>query len=98
MTITPEQTGTGVTWHGFGSDDKPFFWVGDKVREGEGPHVAFRAAARDEVDAFHAAGVKAGGHDNGAPGPRAHYGPDYYGAFVLDPDGNNIEAIYWAKT
>jgi predicted lactoylglutathione lyase len=55
--------------------------------------VALAAASRDLVDAFHAAALEAGGRDNGAPGPRPHYGPDYYGAFVLDPDGHNVEAV-----
>ena len=57
-------------------------------------HVAFRAANRQQVDAFHAAALAAGGRDNGAPGLRPHYHPDYYGAFVLDPDGNNIEVVH----
>jgi len=55
--------------------------------------VAFSAPSRAVVDAFYAAALAAGGTDNGAPGPRPHYDPDYYGAFVLDPDGNNIEAV-----
>ncbi|MBB5987181.1 VOC family protein [Sphingobium lignivorans] len=57
-------------------------------------HLAFQAADRAMVDAFYAAGLEAGGRDNGAPGVRARYHPDYYGAFLLDPDGNNIEAVY----
>ena len=56
-------------------------------------HIALRAADRAQVDAFHAAAVLAGGTDNGIPGPRPVYHPDYYGAYVLDPDGNNIEAV-----
>ena len=56
-------------------------------------HVAFAAVDRAQVDAFHAAAVAAGGTDNGAPGPRPLYHADYYGAYVLDPDGNNIEAV-----
>jgi len=55
--------------------------------------VAFAAATRDRVDAFYAAALAAGGRDNGPPGIRAHYHPNYYGAFVVDPDGNNIEAV-----
>jgi catechol 2,3-dioxygenase-like lactoylglutathione lyase family enzyme len=77
---------------GFGRDGKPSFWI----REGEPHgtlHVAFAARNRDEVEAFYAAAVAAGGEDNGPPGLRAHYHPNYYGAFVLDPDGNNIEAV-----
>lgn len=56
-------------------------------------HVAFAAASRSDVDAFHRAGVEAGYRDNGAPGERPQYHPGYYGAFLLDPDGNNIEAV-----
>jgi catechol 2,3-dioxygenase-like lactoylglutathione lyase family enzyme len=57
-------------------------------------HIAFLAASREEVDAFHAAALAAGGTDNGAPGLRPHYHPGYYGAYVLDPDGNNVEAVF----
>lgn len=93
-TVTPEQTEAGGTAHGFGRDGKAFFWVGDKEAVGEGTHVAFSVRSRDEVHAFHAAAIRAGGRDNGAPGLRPHYAPDYYAAFVLDPDGNNIEAVF----
>jgi catechol 2,3-dioxygenase-like lactoylglutathione lyase family enzyme len=93
MSVTPEQTGSGGTGHGFGSNGKPYFWIGDNERVGEGTHVAFAVESRALVDAFYAAGLAAGGRDNGAPGLRPHYHPDYYGAFVLDPDGNNIEAV-----
>lgn len=78
---------------GFGADF-PFFWIG---RRGRGPasgtHVAFTAESRETVDAFHAAALAAGGTDNGGPGVREIYHPDYYGAFVRDPDGNNVEAV-----
>ena len=57
-------------------------------------HVAFAAEDRAQVQAFHAAALAAGGRDNGAPGPRAEYSPGYYGAFVLDPDGHNVEAVF----
>jgi predicted lactoylglutathione lyase len=57
-------------------------------------HVAFAADSRDQVQAFHAAALAAGGRDNGGPGPRAEYSPGYYGAFVLDPDGHNVEAVF----
>jgi catechol 2,3-dioxygenase-like lactoylglutathione lyase family enzyme len=79
---------------GFGKDGKPFFWI-----EARGPapitglHVALAADDRATVDAFHAAALDAGGEDNGAPGVRAIYHPNYYGAYVLDPDGNNVEAV-----
>lgn len=83
---------------GFGSDlgkgPRPYFWVSERGREPvNGAHVAFRVKTAEEVDAFHQAALAAGGIDNGPPGPRAHYHPGYYGAFVFDPDGNNIEAV-----
>ena len=93
MSVTPEQTEAGGTAHGFGSAGKPYFWIGDNERVGEGTHVAFAVETRAEVDAFHEAALAAGGRDHGAPGLRPHYHPNYYGAFVLDPDGNNIEAV-----
>jgi catechol 2,3-dioxygenase-like lactoylglutathione lyase family enzyme len=93
MTATPDQTESGGTAHGFGSDGKPYFWVGDKEQPGEGTHVAFTVESRAIVEAFHKAALAAGGRDNGAPGPRPHYGPNYYAAFVLDPDGINVEAV-----
>lgn len=77
---------------GFG-DTHPFFWIGDGGQLGGRLHVAFVAATRAEVDAFHAAALAAGGTDNGAPGLRPHYGATYYAAFVFDPDGHNIEAV-----
>jgi len=90
--ITVEQT-DGEAYLGFGEDQRPYFWVGTGRRFGGNIHVAFLAETRDLVDKFHAAGLKAGGKDNGAPGLRPHYHKNYYGAFVLDPDGNNIEAV-----
>jgi catechol 2,3-dioxygenase-like lactoylglutathione lyase family enzyme len=78
---------------GFGADGKPDFWV-HVNRPLSGPvHVAIASPDRATVDAFHAAGLAAGGRDNGAPGLRPHYHQEYYGAFVLDPDGNNVEAV-----
>ena len=93
MSVTPDQTESGGTGHGFGSGGKPYFWIGDNERVGEGTHVAFAAATRADVDAFYEAALAAGGRDHGAPGLRPHYHPNYYGAFVLDPDGMNIEAV-----
>jgi catechol 2,3-dioxygenase-like lactoylglutathione lyase family enzyme len=93
MTVPPDKTEAGGTAHGFGADDKPFFWVGDNERVGEGTHVAFAVDSRAKVDAFYQAALAAGGRDNGAPGLRPHYHPNYYAAFVFDPDGNNIEAV-----
>ncbi|HEY1604404.1 MAG TPA: VOC family protein [Allosphingosinicella sp.] len=91
--IGPEQTESGGTALGYGSEGNPCFWIGDNERVGEGTHVAFAVRTRREVDAFHAAALAAGGRDNGAPGLRPHYHPDYYAAFVYDPDGINLEAV-----
>lgn len=93
MVATPDQTESGGTAIGFGTPGDPFFWIGDNERVGEGVHVALAAETRAQVDAFHAAALGAGGRDNGGPGLRPHYGPNYYAAFVLDPDGANIEAV-----
>jgi len=79
---------------GFGADF-PFFWIAERGRGPDsGTHVAFRTEDRETVDAFHAVALAAGGRDNGAPGLREIYHPNYYGAFMLDPDGNNIEAVF----
>jgi catechol 2,3-dioxygenase-like lactoylglutathione lyase family enzyme len=78
---------------GFGRDGKPAFWLSEREPNGTGTHVAFTCDDRATVDAFHAAALAAGGTDNGPPGIREHYHPTYYGAFVLDPDGNNVEAV-----
>ena len=86
-----EHMGDGQSHSGFGID-RPSFWIGTG-EVGEPTHVAFTAADRKTVDAFYAAAIAAGGRDNGGPGLRLHYHPNYYGAFVLDPDGHNIEAV-----
>ena len=84
----------GVAGFGKKRDQKPFFWTYERGRAAvSGVHVAFGVRTIEEVDAFHAAGLAAGGTDNGAPGPRPGYHPGYYGAFVLDPDRNNVEAV-----
>ena len=77
---------------GFGRQ-RPQFWIGTGTALKGRLHVAFAAANRDEVHAFFEAAIAAGGRDNGPPGLRAHYHENYYGAFVLDPDGHNIEAV-----
>ncbi len=69
------------------------FWIGDGRRASGATHVAFVARGRADVYAIYDAALKAGGRDNGAPGLRPQYHPNYYGAFVFDPDGNNIEAV-----
>jgi catechol 2,3-dioxygenase-like lactoylglutathione lyase family enzyme len=80
------------SYAGFGPKDHPALWL--HLHKGAaGAHVALRAADRASVDRFHAAGLQAGARDNGAPGLRADYGPAYYAAFLVDPDGNNIEAV-----
>jgi catechol 2,3-dioxygenase-like lactoylglutathione lyase family enzyme len=90
--VTPEQSGDG-SHAGFGANDKAFFWIGDGKKPAGATHVAFTTTSRDLVDAFYQAALRAGGKDNGGPGVRPYYHPNYYGAFVLDPDGNNIEAV-----
>ncbi|MGQ3675430.1 VOC family protein [Xanthobacter sp. TB0139] len=91
MEVSAEMTGDKAHI-GFGPTGKPRFWISEGDVVGAS-HVAFSAADRAQVDAFHAAALAAGGRDNGAPGLRPHYHLDYYGAFVLDPDGHNLEAV-----
>jgi catechol 2,3-dioxygenase-like lactoylglutathione lyase family enzyme len=83
----------GVESFGYGTHKKAFFWVGLKPSAITGVHVAFAVPDRAAVDCFYAAALGAGGRDNGKPGLRPNYHPYYYGAFVLDPDGHNIEAV-----
>jgi predicted lactoylglutathione lyase len=93
MEVSAEQTGHGAAV-GFGANFKPFFWIGGAGGLGVGHvHVAFAAPSRAAVDAFYRAAITAGGKDNGKPGLRPHYHENYYGAFVLDFDGHNIEAV-----
>lgn len=91
MDLGPEEAGGNPTV-GMGVEF-PDFWFGQDGRPSVHCHVAFRVKARAEVDAFHAAALAAGGRDNGAPGLRPHYHEHYYGAFVIDPDGHNVEAV-----
>jgi catechol 2,3-dioxygenase-like lactoylglutathione lyase family enzyme len=83
----------GAPIAGLGVEGRPFFWISQGAEPTGSTHVAFRADDRGSVDAFHAAALAAGGSDNGRPGLREHYHPTYYGAFVHDPDGNNVEAV-----
>ena len=83
--------------HGKSADPAGDFWISEGAPMTPRAHVAFNAASRADVDGFFAAGLAAGGIENGAPGLRAHYHPDYYAAYVLDPDGYNIEAVCHAK-
>ena len=90
----PSHVTGGEAAGGFGANSKPFFWLSGSGKPNTPPlHLAFRAENRAQVDAFYAAALKAGGKDNGKPGIRKLYHPHYYGAFVLDLDGNNIEAV-----
>lgn len=92
MEVPVEHTGGRVVV-GYGVAPKPDFWLASGTPQEPRVHVAFRADNKEQVDAFHRAALAAGGRDNGAPGPRPHYHAGYYGAFVLDPDGHNIEAV-----
>jgi catechol 2,3-dioxygenase-like lactoylglutathione lyase family enzyme len=83
---------------GYGISPKAFFWIGQKDMPQTGAHIAFTAPDRATVDRFHDEAIAAGGRDNGQPGLRPHYHANYYGAFVLDPDGHNIEAVCHAPS
>lgn len=92
MEVTAEMTGSNA-FAGFGEPPKTDFWVNSGTPQKPHVHVAFRAKTRKQVDEFYAAAMAAGGKDNGKPGIREHYHANYYGAFVIDPDGHNIEAV-----
>jgi catechol 2,3-dioxygenase-like lactoylglutathione lyase family enzyme len=83
----------GDGWAMLGRDGRPEFWIGVHGIPPGPIHIAFRAETREQVRAFHRAALAAGGRDNGAPGLRPRYHPNYYGAFVYDPDGHNVEAV-----
>lgn len=95
--IPLEHTG-GAIWLGMGFTDKADFWLNENTLNKPPVHVAFRTKSSAEVDAFYQSALAAGGRDNGAPGPRSHYPKTYYGAFVLDPDGHNIEAVFFSHS
>jgi catechol 2,3-dioxygenase-like lactoylglutathione lyase family enzyme len=79
---------------GFGPKDAPALWLYLQPNlNSAGVHIAFQAPDHDAIRKFHAAGLEAGGRDNGAAGPRPDYGPTYFAAFLIDPDGNNVEAV-----
>lgn len=92
MSVPKEQSGRASDFAGFGSDRKPFFWISQGVAS-HGMHLCFTAKSRAEVDGFYEAALAAGARDNGPPGIRAHYHPNYYGAFVIDINGVNLEAV-----
>ena len=92
LEIPKEHTGGKVVL-GYGVPPKPDFWIAEGTPNAPRIHIAFRADDHAQVDAFYKAAIAAGGKDNGPPGLRPHYHQNYYGAFVFDPDGNNIEAV-----
>lgn len=91
--VSAQQTESGSPACGFGADHKPDFWIGGEGGLKGQIHVAIVAPTCAIVDAFYKAAMAAGAKDNGPPGLRPHYHKNYYGAFVLDPDGHNIEAV-----
>jgi len=93
MEVAAEGNPSGAPAAGFGEGGKPDFWIGGEGKLEKPVHVAIVAKDRASVDAFHRAALAAGGKDNGKPGLRPHYHPNYYAAFVFDPDGHNIEAV-----
>lgn len=82
---------------GMGSGDQKIFWLARDKKAGGGGHYAFHVDHPEEVDAFYQAAIEAGGKDNGGPGPRPNYGPNYYAAFVKDKEGNNLEVVCYAR-
>ena len=85
--------GDGERFAGYGVAPKAFFWIGIRETSQSGAHIAFAANDRATVERFYEQAIAAGGKDNGSPGLRPHYDPDYYGAFVFYPDGHNVEAV-----
>lgn len=95
MEVQGDVNASGYPAAGYGMNGKPDFWIGAEGNVGDPVplHVAFAVKTRAMVDAFHTAALAAGGKDNGGPGLRPHYHPNYYGAFIFDPEGNNVEAV-----
>ena len=89
----PKELRGGQVVYGYGVAPKPDFWLAEGTPNEPRLHIAFRADSRQQVDEFYRAALAAGGRDNGPPGLRPRYHANYYGAFVLDPDGHNIEAV-----
>jgi len=92
MSVSAEETGT-TGYYGLGEGQKPYLWIAEGPTHSGPMHIALAADARAKVDAFYKAAMAAGAKDNGPPGIRAQYHPTYYGAFVIDPDGHNLEAV-----
>jgi catechol 2,3-dioxygenase-like lactoylglutathione lyase family enzyme len=92
MSVSKAESGADSDYAGFGDDRKAFFWIGQGTPTGA-LHLCFTAENRAAVDAFYKAAIAAGARDNGPPGIRAHYHPNYYGAFVTDMNGVNLEAV-----
>jgi len=93
ITIPADRTHHGGTRHGFGKDGYPRLWVHSGGTPGVGLHIAFAASDRATVDSFYSAALTAGGIDNGKPGVRPRYHDSYYAAYVIDPDGINVEVV-----
>lgn len=98
MEVPADVNPSGAPAAGFGENGKPDFWIGGEGKLAHPLHVAVVAKTRAAVDAFYKAALAAGARDNGPPGLRPHYHANYYGAFVLDHDGHNIEAVCHAPT
>lgn len=98
MSIQTDPPGSKPQRLGFGSEGKPFLWLHDALVPSQGIHIALIAESRGAVDAFHSAGIAAGGQDNGSPGVRPRYHANYYAAYVLAPDGVNLEAVCQVTT
>jgi len=92
MEVPKAQSGGPSDYTGFGSDSKPYFWIGEG-KTAERMHLCFAASTRAQVDAFYKTALSLGAKDNGPPGLRPHYHPNYYGAFVIDLNGVNLEAV-----
>ncbi|BCL74364.1 glyoxalase [Jeongeupia sp. HS-3] len=93
MMEVPQSVSGGKDFAGFGAPPKPDFWIGGNAADIQPIHIAFSTQDRAQVQAFYDAAIAAGGRGNGAPGLRPHYHPHYYAAFVLDPDGHNVEVV-----